>query len=122
MGTGESHTVRDFVQAAFNEIKIELEWIGSGLNEVGLSNGETMVKVSKKFYRPLVSDNYKADYSKAKKKLKWEPKTKFREILYINVYTALWKDHLYVLDQFVIISQSFCTDCFNDWTADLIKA
>ena len=89
LGTGESHTVRDFVQAAFNEIKIELEWIGSGLNEVGLSNGETMVKVSKKFYRPLESDNYKADYSKAKKKLKWEPKTKFRDLVRIMVKNDL---------------------------------
>ena len=60
---GESHNVRDFVEAAFNEIGITLECIGSGLNEVGLSNGETMVKVSKEFYRSLESDNYRADYS-----------------------------------------------------------
>ena len=89
LGTGESHTVRDFVEAAFNEIKIELEWIGSGLNEVGLSNGETMVKVSKEFYRPLESDNYKADYSKAKKKLKWEPRIKFRDLVRIMVRNDL---------------------------------
>ena len=38
LGTGESHTVRDFVETAFNEIGITLEWIGSGLNEVGLSH------------------------------------------------------------------------------------
>ena len=56
--------------AAFKEIKIELEWIGSGLNEVGIFNDETMVKVSREFYRPLESYNYRADYSKAKKKLK----------------------------------------------------
>ena len=89
LGTGESHTVRNFVETAFNEIGITLEWIGSGLNEVGLSNGETMVKVSKEFYRPLESDNYKADYSKAKKKLKWEPKTKFRDLVRIMVENDL---------------------------------
>ena len=89
LGTGESHTVRDFVEAAFNEIGITLEWVGSGLNEVGLSKGETMVKVSKEFYRPLESDNYRADYSKAKKKLKWEPKTKFRDIVRIMVKNDL---------------------------------
>ena len=89
LGTGESHTVRDFVETAFNEIGITLEWIGSGLNEVGLSNGETMVKVSKEFYRPLESDNYKADYSKAKKKLKWEPKAKFRDLVKIMVNNDL---------------------------------
>ena len=89
LGTGESHTVRDFVEAAFNEIGITLEWVGSGLNEVGLSKGETMLKVSKEFYRPLESDNYRADYSKAKKKLKWEPKTKFRDIVRIMVKNDL---------------------------------
>ena len=89
LGTGESHTVRDFVEAGFSEIGITLEWNGSGLNEVGLSNGETMVKVSKEFYRPLESDNYRADYSKAKKKLKWQPKTKFRDLVRIMVKNDL---------------------------------
>ena len=89
LGTGESHTVRDFVEAAFNEIGITIDWVGSGLNEVGLSNGETMVKVSKEFYRPLESDNYRADYSKAKNKLKWQPKTKFRDIVRIMVKNDL---------------------------------
>ena len=89
LGTGESHTVRDFVEAAFNEIGITLEWNCSGLNEVGLSNGETMVKVSKEFYRPLESDNYRADYSKAKNKLKWLPKTKFRDLVRIMVKNDL---------------------------------
>ena len=70
LDTGESHTVREFAEAAFKEIKIELEWIRSGLNEVGIFNDETMVKVSREFYRPLESYNYRADYSKAKKKLK----------------------------------------------------
>jgi GDPmannose 4,6-dehydratase len=89
LGTGESHTVREFAEAAFKEIKIELEWIGSGLNEVGLFNDETKVKVSKEFYRPLESDNYRADYSKAKKKLKWEPKTKFKDLVRIMVKNDL---------------------------------
>ena len=88
-GTGESHTVRDFREAAFNKTGITLEWIGSGLNEIRLSNGETMVKVSKGFYRPLESDNYRADYSKAKNKLKWQPKTKFRELVRIMVKNDL---------------------------------
>jgi GDPmannose 4,6-dehydratase len=89
LGTGESHTVREFAEAAFKEINIELEWIGSGINEVGLFNDETMVKVSKEFYRPLESDNYRADYSKAKKKLKWEPKTKFNDLVKIMVRNDL---------------------------------
>jgi GDPmannose 4,6-dehydratase len=65
------------------ESKVELKWIGSGLNDVGLYNNEAMVKVNREFYRPLQSDNNKADYSKAKKKLKWEPKTKFKNLVKI---------------------------------------
>jgi GDPmannose 4,6-dehydratase len=89
MGTGESHTVREFAEAAFKEIKIKLEWVGSGLNEVGLSNEYTMVKANKEFYRPLESDNYKADYSKAQKKLGWKPKTKFLDLVKIMVKNDL---------------------------------
>jgi GDPmannose 4,6-dehydratase len=89
LGTGEPHTVREFAEVAFREIKIDLKWIGSGINEVGIFNDETMVKVSREFYRPLESDNYKADYSKAKKKLKWEPKTKFKDLVKIMVKNDL---------------------------------
>lgn len=85
LGTGESHTVREFAEAAFGEIGIELEWMGCGLNEVGISHGITYVKVGKEFYRPLESDNYMADYSKAKEKLGWSPKTSFKELVKIMV-------------------------------------
>jgi len=56
------------------------------VNEIGLSdNGKTMIKVSKEFYRPLKSDNYKADYTKAKEKLGWNPEVKFMELVRIMV-------------------------------------
>ena len=85
LGTVESHTVKEFNEAAFKEIGITLSWIGSGTNEVGLSGEFTKVKVNRNFYRPLESDNYQADYNKAKKKLKWEPKTKFLDLVRIMV-------------------------------------
>lgn len=86
LGTGESHTVREFAEAAFKDIDIDLEWVGSGINEVGLSGDrETLVKFSREFYRPLESDNYRADYSKAKKVLGWEPKVKFKDLVDIMV-------------------------------------
>ena len=85
LGTGESHTVMDFAEAAFKEIDMDIEWIGSGMNEVGLSEGMTIVKVSREFYRPLESDDYRADYSKAKKILGWKPKTAFRDLVKIMV-------------------------------------
>ena len=86
LGTGESHTVREFAEEAFKIIGMNVEWRGSGVNEVGLSNnGSTLVKVSRVFFRPLESDNYKADYSKAMNELKWKPKTRFRDLVRIMV-------------------------------------
>ena len=86
LGTGESHTVREFAEEAFKIIGMNVEWRGSGVNEVGLSqDGSTLVKVSREFFRPLESDNYRADYSKARNELKWEPKTRFRDLVQIMV-------------------------------------
>ncbi|EQD75728.1 GDP-mannose 4,6-dehydratase, partial [mine drainage metagenome] len=90
LGTGELHTVREFTEEAFQIAGINLHWEGSGINEIGKSDeGKTLVKVNKKFFRPLESDNYLADYSKAKKDLKWEPKTKFHELVKIMVKNDL---------------------------------
>ena len=86
IGTGESHTVREFVEIAFREIGINITWKGKGINEVGLNDeGKTLVRVSKEFFRPLESDNYRADYTKAKNKLGWKPKIKFNDLVKIMV-------------------------------------
>jgi GDPmannose 4,6-dehydratase len=86
LGTGESHTVREFAEAAFRIIGKHVTWRGTGVNEVGLSeDGSTLVKVSREFFRPLESDNYRADYSRARKKMGWEPMTRFGELVKIMV-------------------------------------
>ena len=86
LGTNESHTVREFAEAAFRTIGKSITWKGSGVNEVGLSeDGETLVKVSRDFFRPLESDNYRGDYSKARKKIGWEPRTRFGDLVRIMV-------------------------------------
>ncbi len=66
ISTGESYTVREFVTKAFNHIGINIKWVGTGLNEVGLdsSTNEVMIKVSSNFIRPndakvLVGDSSK---------------------------------------------------------------
>ena len=92
LGTNESHTVREFAEAAFRTIGKSITWKGSGVNEVGLSeDGETLVKVSREFFRPLESDNYRGDYSNAKKKLGWEPRTRFGELVKIMVESDMRK-------------------------------
>jgi GDPmannose 4,6-dehydratase len=83
IATGQLHTVREFIEKAFKCVKINIEWQGQGLNEVGVDS-ETkrmLVKVNEEFYR--ASDEYTlvGDYSKAKKKFGWKPKIKFKELV-----------------------------------------
>ena len=90
LGTNESHTVREFVEVAFKIIGKSISWKGSGINEIGLSeDGDTLVKVSREFFRPLESDNYRGDYSKAMKKLGWKPRTRFNDLVKIMVDSDL---------------------------------
>ena len=82
LGTGELRTVREFVVEAFATIGVKINWNGNGVDEVGLSDdGKVLVKINRNFFRPLESDNYVADYSKAKRMVGWEPKLKFKELV-----------------------------------------
>jgi GDPmannose 4,6-dehydratase len=86
MGTGAMHTVREFAEAAFERIGVTLKWKGTGVNEVGLSERDSvLVKVRRDFYRPLEADNFKADYSKARERLRWEPEIDFKRLVRIMV-------------------------------------
>ncbi|HXH18744.1 MAG TPA: GDP-mannose 4,6-dehydratase [Chitinophagales bacterium] len=75
LATGRSVTVRQFVTMAFREAAIELEWKGKGLDERGINKatGEALVIVDPNYFRPTEVDYLIGDYSKAKKKLGWEP-------------------------------------------------
>lgn len=93
LGTGEAHTVREFAELAFAAIGIGIEWKGSGVNEIGVDqSGKTVVKVSREFFRPLESDNYRADYSKVAEKLGWKPKTTFSELVRLMVESDIKKN------------------------------
>jgi GDPmannose 4,6-dehydratase len=86
LGTGEAHTVREFVEEAFKVAGINIQWEGSVLNEKGISDdGRILVKVNKEFFRPLDTNPFIADYSKAKKLLNWYPKTSFKNLVKIMV-------------------------------------
>lgn len=86
IGTGVVHTVREFVEESFRFIGIGINWRGSGLNEVGLTDSEqVIVRVNRNLFRPTESDNYQADFTKAKERLGWQPKVNFRELVKIMV-------------------------------------
>jgi GDPmannose 4,6-dehydratase len=72
LGTGELHTVREFVKEAFKVTGINIRWEGSGLDEKGVSDdGRILVKINKEFFRPLDTNPFIADYSKARMLLNW---------------------------------------------------
>jgi GDPmannose 4,6-dehydratase len=83
LATGQSYTVRDFCEIAFNKIGITLGWEGSGVNEIGLDkkNGRQLIQVDKRYFRPTEVDHLEGDFSKAKEQLKWSPKILFQEMV-----------------------------------------
>lgn len=87
IATGETHSVREFVELAFRNVRIDIEWLGEGVNETGKdkANGKTLVRIDSQFFRPVEVDFLLGDYSKAKEKLGWQPKTKFEDLVGIMV-------------------------------------
>ena len=85
IATGETHTVKDFIDIAVKYFNLETKWKGNGLNEflVDKSNNKKIIKISKKYFRPSDVNYLKGDYSKAKRILKWKPKTNFKDLVKI---------------------------------------
>lgn len=83
LATGEAHSVRDFVQAAFDEIGVKLQWRGRGMDEVGVDwkTEKVLVRIDPKFFRPKEVDHLLGDASKARFILDWQPKTGFSELV-----------------------------------------
>jgi GDPmannose 4,6-dehydratase len=82
LATGETHTVREFTEAAFKELDMELEWKGKGAKEQGLlkKGGRVVLEVDPNYYRPTEVELLIGDATKAKTKLGWVAKTKFKEL------------------------------------------
>ena len=77
VATNRTETVRRFVEIAFAEIDVQLNWQGKGENEIGIcaSSGIERVKINPKYYRPAEVDNLIGNPEKAKELLNWEPTT-----------------------------------------------
>ncbi|MCY4239752.1 MAG: GDP-mannose 4,6-dehydratase [Rhodospirillaceae bacterium] len=83
LATGETRSVRDFVEAAFATVGREIEWSGSGIDEVGRERGSGIVRVivDPVYFRPTEVDLLLGDPAKAKRVLGWEPRTPFDEMV-----------------------------------------
>lgn len=83
IASGESHSVREFVELAFRLIGVKLRWSGRGLDEVGVdqASGKVRVRISRKFFRPAEVDHLRGDSSLARRELKWKPKISFAQLV-----------------------------------------
>ena len=95
VATGEAHSVREFVEAAFQEIGVEIEWQGQGVDEKGtvktvtgddtkggaLRPGDVVVEVDPRYFRPTEVDFLLGDATKAREKLGWTPRISFAEMV-----------------------------------------
>ena len=80
LASGETHTIREFVEEAFNFAgfaRQECEWTGYGLNEKYVHEGQVLMQINPQFYRPAEVELLLGDSSLARKDLGWEPKTDF---------------------------------------------
>ncbi|MDI9388275.1 MAG: GDP-mannose 4,6-dehydratase, partial [Synergistota bacterium] len=98
IATGETHSVREFATLAFAEAGIPLEWRGEGTEERGVrtDSGETVVEVDPRYFRPTEVDLLLGDPSKARRKLGWERKITFGELVteMVNADLDLFKRDL----------------------------
>jgi len=91
IATGETHSVREFVEAAFSEVGINLEWTGSGKDEKGRNRqtGEVVIEVDPAYFRPTEVDILIGDATKAREKLGWQSKMTFSELVKTMVVADL---------------------------------
>lgn len=87
IATGEMHTVREFVEIAFESVGISIVWRGSGVEEQGLdvATGDVVVQIDPRYFRPTEVELLLGDPGKAKRKLGWAPKTTLQELVCMMV-------------------------------------
>lgn len=87
IATNETRTVREFVEIAFSEVGIEIEWQGKGIDEIGINKatGKAVVKINPEFFRPAEVDVLLGDPSKAERELGWQREITFENMVKLMV-------------------------------------
>ena len=90
IATGETHTVREFTELAFAAAGVPVRWEGKGLSETGVNDDRgVVVRVSEKFMRPAEVDLLVGDATKARKRLGWQPSTRFADLVQLMAKSDL---------------------------------
>jgi GDPmannose 4,6-dehydratase len=86
IATGETHSVREFCELAFDRVGLPLTWQGEGLEERGLGpDGQHLVAINERYFRPAEVDYLLGDASKARDRLGWDPDTRFNTLVEMMV-------------------------------------
>ena len=91
IATGQNHSVKDFINMTTKILNLKTQWVGKGLNEklINKLNKKIIIEIDKKYFRPTEVENLKGDYLKAKKDLKWKPKTNFKNLVKMMIEADL---------------------------------
>jgi GDPmannose 4,6-dehydratase len=83
LATGETHSVREFIELAFAKVGRTIEWQGKGVDEIGMDkrNGNILVRIDPRYFRPTEVDLLHGDPSKARRVLGWHHKVTFPELV-----------------------------------------
>ena len=82
IATGKQYSIKQFVEMVCKELSLELRWKGKGINTKGINkSGKTIIECNKKYFRPTEVNSLLGSYKKAKKYLKWKPKTSIRKLI-----------------------------------------
>jgi len=96
LAIGESHSVREFVKEAFTYAGFDFTWEGKGLKEKGIDSktGKALVEVHPRYFRPTDVESLLGDATKARKKLGWQPKVGFKELVKIMVDADMERERM----------------------------
>ncbi|HOJ78855.1 MAG TPA: GDP-mannose 4,6-dehydratase [Bacillota bacterium] len=91
IATGETHSVREFVELSFKNVGIDIQWEGQGVNEKGIdaATGQVLVEIDPRYFRPTEVDLLLGDPTKAREKLGWQPSVSFPELVKMMVQEDL---------------------------------
>jgi len=91
ISTGETHSVREFIEETAKLLDFEIDWQGEGLQEIGIDKktGKVIIEIDPLYYRPSEVDLLLGDASKAREKLGWKPEVNFKELVKLMVAAEL---------------------------------
>ncbi|SFU65934.1 GDPmannose 4,6-dehydratase [Clostridium sp. DSM 8431] len=111
LATNETHTVREFVELAFAEVGIDMEWQGIGVEEKGYdkATGKILVDVNPRYFRPAEVELLWGDSSKAEKELNWKRKVSFKELVAMMVDSDMKEIAGMDVEEYLSKSEAACT-------------